>query len=1113
MSRILSGYSDNDFQTLLVQAGLFFDIQNDLEDYTFFVNTSGELEIKKGANIIATFSTSQVDINNLILSSASFNEIDIGNVSNTKVLSTDREIKLLDVGNTNFSIINENNRLDLRDTSHNNTLSLNGNSILSVVNTGYVGIGTTSPTEVLTVQGNGLISNNLTVNGDCSFDSGTFHIDSTNNKIQCFTQNTSYTPELLVYPTSNAKFFVGKNEYNVTGGSSSIFLNGGFQDINTNTGCEIECYKSSNLNAWELNFYGVDSEPTRLTRETSLLASLNQSGDFYVSNDINFSDYSGGGYILTIDKSLETLTTQGDVNMNLGDLNVPQGDIDIGFLQNYKINNTSVLNSSTLGSGVINSSLTSVGNLTSLNVDNNVVIGGDLEVNGTTTTFNSETVSIQDSLMKLANNNSADTVDTGFYSLYNNGTTRFSGLFRDASDNKFKFFTGTTIEPSTTVDVSSGGFTLGDVQVKNIDCNTVNINSGGSTSEISYTSTSREYRAGVNGTEYTIYDNTASLFRLAIDSSGNMDLKTGAYKINNSEVLSSTTLGSGVVNSSLTNVGTLSDLTVSNTISAYGMAFGSDGSVGFGGNQLTLSGKNFIDIRINNAGSPSRMFFNTTELDIKTNTDMNNYNLQNIGILGTTGSCNLGHHSSGNNILTVDEPNDTITTYGNITMNSGSLDIVSGNVDIGFLNDYQINSNSVLNSTTLGTGVINSSLTSVGTLSSLTVSGDLTVDTNTLYIDSTNNEVGIGTLNPNSQFHMINDNVQTATTSTATYIDYDFSGDLIIERRHDPDVDSTIGYVGPSLEFRTNNGVETWSTGFINGSVDSFGTSQWSGGMGFYIKPSGSSLTPSDTRSKGENYDLYSLMGNNTIYHPSSINVGIGITNPTSDLHVYNSALSTITAETTSTTGTTKYQLTTNGTDYSIRAYGSALGGGLANILQIFDETAFTSRMDVSSTGVYVPNNLTVNSVMNVTSGDIQKNGTDIDDIPFYDLEKTTSQTLTTNTPTDVVWTSTSNRGGFSGTTTITFPSTGLYSCHYSIGFAFSTAGSRKSQLVYNGRNFGEFFMFNCDGVEVLTGSAIINVTTTTPTLSLEVEQTSGGNLSLIVGDSHLTIAKIGNSV
>ena len=39
-------------------------------------------------------------------------------------------------------------------------------------------------------------------------------------------------------------------------------------------------------------------------------------------------------------------------------------------------------------------------------------------------------------------------------------------------------------------------------------------------------------------------------------------------------------------------------------------------------------------------------------------------------------------------------------------------------------------------------------ITSVGTLSSLTVSGDATFDTNTLKVDSSNNRVGIGTTSP-----------------------------------------------------------------------------------------------------------------------------------------------------------------------------------------------------------------------------------------------------------------------------------------------------------------------------------------------------------------------------
>ena len=52
-------------------------------------------------------------------------------------------------------------------------------------------------------------------------------------------------------------------------------------------------------------------------------------------------------------------------------------------------------------------------------------------------------------------------------------------------------------------------------------------------------------------------------------------------------------------------------------------------------------------------------------------------------------------------------------------------------------------------------------ITSVGTLGSLTVTGDLTVDTTTLTVDSTNNRVGIGTLSPSTA-------LQVAGTVTAT---------------------------------------------------------------------------------------------------------------------------------------------------------------------------------------------------------------------------------------------------------------------------------------------------------------------------------------------------------
>ena len=55
-----------------------------------------------------------------------------------------------------------------------------------------------------------------------------------------------------------------------------------------------------------------------------------------------------------------------------------------------------------------------------------------------------------------------------------------------------------------------------------------------------------------------------------------------------------------------------------------------------------------------------------------------------------------------------------------------------------------------------------SGITSVGTLTSLTVSGDVTVDTSTLKVDSTNNRVGVGTASP------AHDMVVTSASGDAT---------------------------------------------------------------------------------------------------------------------------------------------------------------------------------------------------------------------------------------------------------------------------------------------------------------------------------------------------------
>ena len=94
-----------------------------------------------------------------------------------------------------------------------------------------------------------------------------------------------------------------------------------------------------------------------------------------------------------------------------------------------------------------------------------ITIAGDLTVNGDTVTVNTATLSVEDPLIKLAKgNNAADSIDIGFYGLYDTSGSQdlYAGLFRDANDSgKFKLFKDLQAEPTTTVNTSGTGYAVG----------------------------------------------------------------------------------------------------------------------------------------------------------------------------------------------------------------------------------------------------------------------------------------------------------------------------------------------------------------------------------------------------------------------------------------------------------------------------------------------------------------------------------------------------------------------------------------------------------------------------------------------------------------------------
>ena len=93
----------------------------------------------------------------------------------------------------------------------------------------------------------------------------------------------------------------------------------------------------------------------------------------------------------------------------------------------------------------------------------NVTVAGNLTVSGTTTTVNSTTLTVTDPLVFVGNdNNTTDAVDLGIFGMYDTSGSQdlYSGIFRDATDGKWKLFKDSQTAPTTTVNTGATGYTV-----------------------------------------------------------------------------------------------------------------------------------------------------------------------------------------------------------------------------------------------------------------------------------------------------------------------------------------------------------------------------------------------------------------------------------------------------------------------------------------------------------------------------------------------------------------------------------------------------------------------------------------------------------------------------
>ena len=172
--------------------------------------------------------------------------------------------------------------------------------------------------------------------------------------------------------------------------------------------------------------------------------------------------------------SATALTLAGADVAVAGDLTVTGNDIKSSSATALTLSGADVAVAGDLT--VTGNDIKSSGGTTALTLSGaNVTVAGNLTVSGTTTTVNSTTLSVTDPLVFVGNdNNATDAVDIGLFGMYDTSGSLdlYSGIFRDASDGKWRLFKDSQAAPTTTVNTAATGYTVATL-VANLEGGTV----------------------------------------------------------------------------------------------------------------------------------------------------------------------------------------------------------------------------------------------------------------------------------------------------------------------------------------------------------------------------------------------------------------------------------------------------------------------------------------------------------------------------------------------------------------------------------------------------------------------------------------------------------------
>jgi hypothetical protein len=120
-------------------------------------------------------------------------------------------------------------------------------------------------------------------------------------------------------------------------------------------------------------------------------------------------------------------------------------------------------------------------------IQGDVNIQGDITFGGSGTTLTTTTLSVTDPQVIVGDGNTTDAVDLGVVGEYGvGGTTKYTGVVRDASDGKVKFFKDLTVAPANgVVNFAGAGLAYSDLKAASIELDSATIGDVSNT-EIQY---------------------------------------------------------------------------------------------------------------------------------------------------------------------------------------------------------------------------------------------------------------------------------------------------------------------------------------------------------------------------------------------------------------------------------------------------------------------------------------------------------------------------------------------------------------------------------------------------------------------------------------------------